>query len=230
MTQAAQKILTLAIESLDMLRAVTTVFKESLDKADAWVERLKVIGVQRTASGQIQAPLPSPADILSSPSSPVSASATLPPLALGNSPGSLNFPPPPGSLAQLPLYSPFDGPSSASTTSPPGSGRHLYRDPLPPIALSPLPSAAPSSAPSPSPVSPYSFGQLQLPPLSSVYADKEREVTEGLLNLNNLMVGPPPVGSRAGSRGGSGYATPRSEKGWPSTNDVERERGMEVDN
>lgn len=35
MTQAAQKILTLATESLDMLRAVTQVFKESLDKADA---------------------------------------------------------------------------------------------------------------------------------------------------------------------------------------------------
>jgi transcriptional repressor OPI1 len=34
-TQAAQKILTLATESLDMLRAVTGVFKESLDKADA---------------------------------------------------------------------------------------------------------------------------------------------------------------------------------------------------
>lgn len=33
--QAAQKILTLATESLDMLRAVTGVFKESLDKADA---------------------------------------------------------------------------------------------------------------------------------------------------------------------------------------------------
>ncbi len=34
-TNAAQKILTLATESLDMLRAVTSVFKESLDKADA---------------------------------------------------------------------------------------------------------------------------------------------------------------------------------------------------
>lgn len=34
-TQAATKILTLATESLDMLRAVTQVFKESLDKADA---------------------------------------------------------------------------------------------------------------------------------------------------------------------------------------------------
>ena len=33
--QAAQKILTLATESLDMIRGVTGVFKESLDRADA---------------------------------------------------------------------------------------------------------------------------------------------------------------------------------------------------
>lgn len=39
-TNAAQKILTLATESLDMLRAVTNVFKDSLDKADAYVRRL----------------------------------------------------------------------------------------------------------------------------------------------------------------------------------------------
>ncbi len=37
MAHTAQKILTLATESLDMLRAVTQVFKESLDKADAYV-------------------------------------------------------------------------------------------------------------------------------------------------------------------------------------------------
>ena len=34
-TQAAQRILTLATESLDMIRGVTGVFKESLDRADA---------------------------------------------------------------------------------------------------------------------------------------------------------------------------------------------------
>ncbi|OCH86942.1 Opi1-domain-containing protein [Obba rivulosa] len=45
--QAAQKILTLATESLDMLRGVTTIFKESLDRADAWVERLRIVGLQR---------------------------------------------------------------------------------------------------------------------------------------------------------------------------------------
>ncbi|KAF9785226.1 transcription factor Opi1-domain-containing protein, partial [Thelephora terrestris] len=46
-TQAAQRILTLATESLDMIRGVTGVFRESLDRADAWVERLKVVGFQR---------------------------------------------------------------------------------------------------------------------------------------------------------------------------------------
>lgn len=36
-----------------MLRAVTGVFKESLDKADAWVERLRVVGLQRQSSSAI---------------------------------------------------------------------------------------------------------------------------------------------------------------------------------
>ena len=34
-TQAAQRILTLATESLDMIRSVTSVFKDSLDRAEA---------------------------------------------------------------------------------------------------------------------------------------------------------------------------------------------------
>lgn len=49
----AERILKLATESLDMLRGVTGVFKESLDRADAWVERLRVVGVQRMTSGEI---------------------------------------------------------------------------------------------------------------------------------------------------------------------------------
>ena len=36
--QAAQRILTLATESLDMMRSVTSVFRESLDRADAYVK------------------------------------------------------------------------------------------------------------------------------------------------------------------------------------------------
>ncbi|OAX36502.1 Opi1-domain-containing protein [Rhizopogon vinicolor AM-OR11-026] len=49
-TQAAQRILTLATESLDMMRGVTGVVKDSLDRADAWVERLRVVGLQRQQS------------------------------------------------------------------------------------------------------------------------------------------------------------------------------------
>ncbi|TFY61075.1 hypothetical protein EVJ58_g4733 [Rhodofomes roseus] len=45
--QAAQRIMTLATESLDMLRGVTAVVSESLERADAWVERLRVVGLQR---------------------------------------------------------------------------------------------------------------------------------------------------------------------------------------
>ncbi|KAI0255697.1 transcription factor Opi1-domain-containing protein [Lactifluus subvellereus] len=48
--QAAQRILALATESLDMMRGVTGVVKDSLDRADAWVERLRVIGLQRSAA------------------------------------------------------------------------------------------------------------------------------------------------------------------------------------
>jgi transcriptional repressor OPI1 len=47
--QAAQRILALATESLDMMRGVTGVVKDSLDRADAWVERLRVVGLQRSA-------------------------------------------------------------------------------------------------------------------------------------------------------------------------------------
>jgi hypothetical protein len=46
-TLAAHRILTLATESLDMMRGVTGVFKDSLDRAEAWIERLRIIGIQR---------------------------------------------------------------------------------------------------------------------------------------------------------------------------------------
>ncbi|KAG2357263.1 transcription factor Opi1-domain-containing protein [Suillus spraguei] len=46
-TQAAQRVLALATESLDMMRGVTGVVKDSLDRADAWVERLRIVGLQR---------------------------------------------------------------------------------------------------------------------------------------------------------------------------------------
>ncbi|KAH9893274.1 transcription factor Opi1-domain-containing protein [Cubamyces lactineus] len=61
--KAAQKILTLATESLDMLRSVTGVFKESLERADIWVERLRVVGLQRQGqNGANGAEVPMPVD------------------------------------------------------------------------------------------------------------------------------------------------------------------------
>ncbi|UZJ52716.1 hypothetical protein CBS101457_002036 [Exobasidium rhododendri] len=44
---AANRVMTLAVESLDILRSVTVVFGESLDRADLWVERLRILGLQR---------------------------------------------------------------------------------------------------------------------------------------------------------------------------------------
>ncbi|KDN52312.1 Opi1-domain-containing protein [Tilletiaria anomala UBC 951] len=44
---AANKVLTLAVESLDILRSVTVVFGESLDRADLWMGRLRYLGLQR---------------------------------------------------------------------------------------------------------------------------------------------------------------------------------------
>ncbi|SPO46991.1 uncharacterized protein PSANT_04677 [Moesziomyces antarcticus] len=56
--QAANRILTLAIESLDILRSVTVVFGESLDRADLWVERLRILGLQRKRAHEAQASEP----------------------------------------------------------------------------------------------------------------------------------------------------------------------------
>ncbi|KAF8797355.1 Opi1-domain-containing protein [Phlegmacium glaucopus] len=44
---AAQRILALATESLDMMRNVTGVVSDSLDRAEAWVGRLRTVGIQR---------------------------------------------------------------------------------------------------------------------------------------------------------------------------------------
>ncbi|KAF9072348.1 transcription factor Opi1-domain-containing protein [Rhodocollybia butyracea] len=44
---AAQRILTLATESLNMMHGVTEVVRESLDRADAWIEKFRMVSVQR---------------------------------------------------------------------------------------------------------------------------------------------------------------------------------------
>lgn len=46
---AAQRILTLATESLDMMRGVTGIVKDSLDRAETWVGRLRVVGLQSSS-------------------------------------------------------------------------------------------------------------------------------------------------------------------------------------
>ncbi|KAA1076578.1 hypothetical protein PGT21_012236 [Puccinia graminis f. sp. tritici] len=43
---AAGRVLTFAVESLDMLKSITAIFSESVERADAWVERLRLIGIQ----------------------------------------------------------------------------------------------------------------------------------------------------------------------------------------
>ncbi|GJN92099.1 hypothetical protein Rhopal_005128-T1 [Rhodotorula paludigena] len=50
--EAADRILTFAVESLDMLRSVTGIFGESVERAEAWIERLRVIGVDRQRQRQ----------------------------------------------------------------------------------------------------------------------------------------------------------------------------------
>jgi hypothetical protein len=41
-----ERVLALATESLDMMRSVTAVVRDSLDRADAWVERFRAVGIQ----------------------------------------------------------------------------------------------------------------------------------------------------------------------------------------
>ncbi|KAF7345612.1 hypothetical protein MVEN_01580200 [Mycena venus] len=49
--QSARRVLVLATESLDMMRGVTAVVGDSLDRADAWVDRLRTVGIQRGMDG-----------------------------------------------------------------------------------------------------------------------------------------------------------------------------------
>ncbi|GAA5935262.1 hypothetical protein JCM3775_007251 [Rhodotorula graminis] len=45
--EAADRILTFAVESLDMLRSVTGIFSESVERAETWIERLRIVGLDR---------------------------------------------------------------------------------------------------------------------------------------------------------------------------------------
>jgi len=112
--QAAQRILALATESLDMMRGVTGVVKESLDRAEAWVERLRVIGIQRNATADTDAGAssgnalpPLPLDLMSH-HSPVTAGESATTSAAGT-PSSVH--------ASLPSLSPVIRPVNALSSS-----------------------------------------------------------------------------------------------------------------
>ncbi|KAL7412366.1 transcription factor Opi1-domain-containing protein [Mrakia frigida] len=67
--EAAGRVLTLAVESLDMLQGVAQVFGESLERAESWIERLRVLGLQRQQARRDPQPplaLPPPTTSLSS--------------------------------------------------------------------------------------------------------------------------------------------------------------------
>ncbi|KAH8814777.1 transcription factor Opi1-domain-containing protein [Flagelloscypha sp. PMI_526] len=51
---AAQRVLSLATESLDMMRGVTGVVKEGLGRADAWVERFRAVGLKPPSSADAE--------------------------------------------------------------------------------------------------------------------------------------------------------------------------------
>jgi len=55
--EAAERVLTFAVESLDMLRGLTQIFGDSVERAEAWVERLRIVGLnqrERQARDEIE--------------------------------------------------------------------------------------------------------------------------------------------------------------------------------
>ena len=113
--QAAQRILALATESLDMMRGVTGVVKDSLDRADAWVERLRVIGLQRNAAAAVadtdsaNSALP-PLDLMTTHRSPVMMAAV-------DSAATSDAGTPASAPALLPSISPIVRPATALSSS-----------------------------------------------------------------------------------------------------------------
>jgi len=81
-----------------MLRGVTGVFKESLDKAENWVERLKVVGIQRQHDST-----PAAEDHAGPSSPPSSYFTTRPSLSRSSSEYYASYPP-----------TPIDAPSPAA--------------------------------------------------------------------------------------------------------------------
>ena len=110
--QAAQRILALATESLDMMRGVTGVVKDSLDRADAWVERLRVIGLQRNAAADPDASTSS-----GNASSSLDLNSHRSPGATGESAATSAAGTPASAHASLPSLSPVIRPLNMSSSS-----------------------------------------------------------------------------------------------------------------
>ncbi|CAE6440457.1 unnamed protein product [Rhizoctonia solani] len=130
--QAAHRVMTLATESLDMMRGVTGVVKDSLDRAEVWVDRLRVVGLQRGEQDTDEPMGPPPPPESSSGSSHQNGIPGTPALTSGS-----------GSPRSLSIAAPLS----------PMSFPHSFRDALihtrtqPPSVYSSLPSsAAPSDA------------------------------------------------------------------------------------
>ncbi|KAI0793831.1 transcription factor Opi1-domain-containing protein [Fomes fomentarius] len=189
-TQAAQKILTLATESLDMLRSVTGIFKDSLERADIWVERLRVVGLQRGQNGHPEGD-PDNDSMLNfrdnhlppfslsrahehrshthSPSSPLSPYASLTPTTSGT----------PSSGYSTPFYS---LPRSSSTSSLTG---------LSPAFPGPLSMAPPYDAPSPGGGAAASLDKLTL-------SSNHSEAGSRYATPKSALPGLPPEGDSGG--------------------------------
>ncbi|OJT12311.1 hypothetical protein TRAPUB_11138 [Trametes pubescens] len=190
-TQAAQKILTLATESLDMLRSVTSVFKDSLDRADIWVERLRIVGLQRQQNPNADvdpendpmldfrdATLPPLRSHTHSPSTPLSPFVPVAPLAPGTAPSS---------GYTTPYYPHLPRTSSTGSVSSPNLNVPAFPGPL---------SIGPYDAPSPS----MSFDKLSLSSAHSAAGSR-------LTTPKSVLLGLPPEGEPGGGGGGV-----RSEK------------------
>ncbi|KAL7280591.1 hypothetical protein ACG7TL_005526 [Trametes sanguinea] len=217
-TQAAQKILTLATESLDMLRGVTGVFKESLERADIWVERLRVVGLQRQQNPNAPEGVDAENDpMLNFRDLPPLRSHTHSPVATPHSP----FPPmtPGTGTGSGSGYStPYFGlPRSSSAGSVSSLNLNLNVPAFPgPLNLGhpPTPGAygsssgAPYDAPSPAGAVGVNFDKLSL---ASASAASSRFATP-----KSVLLGLPPEGDSGGGGsggggGGGGHGT-RGEK------------------
>ncbi|KAI0369775.1 Opi1-domain-containing protein [Pilatotrama ljubarskyi] len=188
-TQAAQKILTLATESLDMLRGVTGVFKDSLERADIWVERLRVVGLQRQQNPNAEIDpendpmlnfrdthLPPLRSHTHSPATPLSPFAPVTPLTPGTGTGTA-----PSSGYATPY---FNLPRTASTGSV--SSLNLSVPAFPgPLNLNPY------DAPSPAGAAAVNFDKLSLSSTHSAASSR-------FATPKSVLLGLPPEGDSGG--------------------------------